>query len=115
MIRIIMRNKKGRVNMKRPSYTDIRNNLIFTHHGRDNLQGQRYDGDDRTGISPHRIATCILLGKFRFAGHLQKKEFKGVTVLYRIDKSDPDNFLYIIITYYWTKSKNKYKKVGKMC
>jgi len=89
-------------------YEDIRSNLVFTKHGKDNLYGQR-KGTDRSDITIHQIVLAIQKGVLSFCGHKRfGKTYKGVKVIYKKDAKGK----YVVITYYHTP-RNNYKKYQK--
>lgn len=86
-------------------YTEVRENLILTYHGKDNFYGNRKDCD-RTDITVHQITSAIAFGVAGFAGNRRMiKTYKGVTVVYKVDKDGKN----VVITYYKAGAKKKYK------
>lgn len=70
---------------------EVKERLVFTHHGLDNLKWRR------KYITIDEIADCVANGVIGFAGSYRfKKTLNNLTVIYKID--DEDNI--VIITYY---------------
>lgn len=102
--------------MSKDKYIQVRDNLIFTFHGKDNIMGTRTDNQNRTDIPLHMIVSCICYGIAGFAGSKRfKKTLRNLEVIYKLDKeTDPDNVKYVVITYYRVNKKKYLNPVDRI-
>lgn len=86
-------------------YNYIKNHIVFTRHGKNNIHHRR------KYIPVSHVIQCISSGQLGFAGSRRYKVTDynlNLEVIYKIDNTDPNEPLYIIITYYKI-NKSKYK------
>lgn len=94
------------VDEKYKKYKEIKENLVLTYHGKDNLH------ERRPHIRVDDVVKAIAWGNLGFAGHRRYKstDFKNnIEVIWKRDRETGE---YVVITYYRI-SKNKYKLFRK--
>lgn len=92
-------------------YNKVKNSLVLTDHAKDNLMGFRDYKNKRSKVKLSEVIACLVWGQLGFSGKGRYKSTHyglSLEVIYKLDKSDPDNVKYVIITYYPIR-KNKYR------
>ncbi|WP_226035700.1 hypothetical protein [Aquibacillus saliphilus] len=92
-------------------WREVRKKLVLSDHAKENYNGTRIDGHDRTGITLNQIAQALSYGIKGYAGYVANKSVhRGIEVIFKVD----DKGNYVVITYYRKKRKNSRNNIYKL-